>query len=157
MDPHVRPLQEALALSNRGQGVGFCVGLTVLDRPTILRLYFQLYSVVAVAVPFLLPSNPALDAAARTGYACAPSWTPLEGRCFKIFGDVDLEHTGHMTWPEAEASCVAKGGHLASVASSAEHDGLYAMLHDRDLEDTVHHSLWIGLKREEETGVFTWR
>ena len=52
------------------------------------------------------------------------------------------------TWPQAEASCVANGGHLASVNSAAENNFLANIL--------TNQTAWIGLNDEASEGNFTW-
>lgn len=44
---------------------------------------------------------------------CPTGWTIMGSRCIKAY-------TSTSTWANAEAVCVAQGGHLASIASSAE-------------------------------------
>eukprot|EP00667_Euglena_gracilis_P001213 EG_transcript_1215 len=44
-------------------------------------------------------------------YRCKALWTPAGGRCLRTF-------PLYLSWQEAEAFCVAEGGHLASVHNS---------------------------------------
>ncbi len=42
---------------------------------------------------------------------CPGGWQEFEGHCYWV---------GHGTWEDAEKDCISKGGHLASIHSSAE-------------------------------------
>jgi len=52
------------------------------------------------------------------------------------------------TWPQAQAGCLANGGHLASVNNASENNFLANIL--------VNQTAWIGLNDEFNEGTFTW-
>jgi len=71
--------------------------------------------------------------------------SPLTGNCFRVFEDAT-------TWPFAEANCAAWGGspglgHLASIASAAEQDLVFALISQR---------AWIGVQDPITEGVYQW-
>ncbi len=56
-------------------------------------------------------------------------------------------------WATAEAGCVERGGHLASVADSAEHDWINTV---RGELGTVGSYAWIGFRDAAVEGTWTW-
>ena len=54
-----------------------------------------------------------------------------------------------LTWPAAEAHCVAKGGHLASFTSPPEWNTLLSFILGKRLRRK---NVWIGLTDEEKDG-----
>ena len=52
-------------------------------------------------------------ATAHAYTACGPGWSILNGKCAQRFGFAAADR---LVWTEAEADCVARGAHLASVS-----------------------------------------
>ena len=81
---------------------------------------------------------------------CPSDWVLQDGVCYSI---VSFASQGaRITWEEAEAACVAEGGHLASIHSVEQQTYLYSeflssTLNNRGLENqlrflTGQHELW---------------
>ena len=63
----------------------------------------------------------------------------------------DKDTTGMKTWDKAEAFCIQKGGHLASVASEATEAYVLRAKGNKTLKN-----LWLGGSDKEEEGVWKW-
>ena len=95
-----------------------------------------------------------VDACAGTGgcthkpvttAAACEGGTIVAGRCYRA-----TKKTGK--WGDAEAACKAWGGHLASIASSAENDAVRARAKGTCGDDTF----WIGLNDLNKEGAYAW-
>jgi hypothetical protein len=71
---------------------------------------------------------------------CPTGWTIMGSRCIKAY-------TTASTWANAEAVCVAQGGHLASVASAAEASTVLGATADNEL-------YWLGYGDAATEGTF---
>ncbi|XP_078100718.1 galactose-specific lectin nattectin-like isoform X2 [Sander vitreus] len=77
---------------------------------------------------------------------CPAGWTQFGSRCFSF-------HMGPMTWTDAELSCQAVGGNLASVHSAEEHE----FLRNYIKQVTGHHKTsWIGGFDAVKEGMWMW-
>ncbi len=57
--------------------------------------------------------------------------------------------TSPLSWQQAEASCVSKGGHLATILSDIENNMAYAALNNKP-------NVWIGLNDIQKEGEYRW-
>ena len=88
---------------------------------------------------------------------CPPDWLEFEGRCYKLFGLLDIDKTD---WNNASSACRSlsitrmHNAELASVHSSIQQAFLVAMAAKYKFQpsDTV----WIGLKDMQSASYFTW-
>ena len=107
---------------NRGQGIGFCIGATVLNKQNLFKFAAIFYTVAAAAVSWIVSQNAPLEVdldAAASSFFCEPGWFHADGSCYRLFGlnattdpVVDTK-----TWPQAESYCLDMDGHLASISS----------------------------------------
>ena len=83
-------------------------------------------------------------------YAC-PDWSLLNDKCAIRFGFDPKDRKG---WKEAEAHCISKGGHLASVANATELEALERFCF-RNLKKDSTTDCAVGLHRNVY-GAFVW-
>jgi hypothetical protein len=87
------------------------------------------------------------DAASEDASRCAKGAgafeDPQTGHCYQFFG------VGK-TWADAEASCIAKGGHLAAVTSDAEMRLVAGAL------GAISPKIWFGASDVAAEASFTW-
>jgi hypothetical protein len=60
------------------------------------------------------------------------------------------------TWTDAEASCVSKGGHLASIASDAENQMVYQKIISTLTCDGMWRAVWLGMNDLASQGTYVW-
>ena len=51
--------------------------------------------------------------------ACPSGWTQIDGQCLKLWHEAK-------TWNDAEKTCIANGGHLATIGTQAQNDWISA-------------------------------
>ncbi|XP_041458281.1 macrophage mannose receptor 1-like isoform X1 [Lytechinus variegatus] len=78
----------------------------------------------------------------------ASGWQYFEPYCY-YFSDV-AGSNDRLSWTQAEDFCNQKGGHLASIMSSAENAALMEMA------PTIGINYWIGIHQEVAAGSFRW-
>ncbi|XP_034741178.1 galactose-specific lectin nattectin-like isoform X1 [Etheostoma cragini] len=77
---------------------------------------------------------------------CPPGWTQFDSRCFGYF-------IQPKTWLDAETTCIAAGGNLASIHSAAEHAFVKDFI--RRVSGTQNPS-WIGGTDAVKEGTWMW-
>jgi hypothetical protein len=71
------------------------------------------------------------------------------GTIYKYFDD-------RKTWSQAEATCVASGGHLASIGSQTESAAVFETAHEQCSSDGYDDAVWIGLNDLVTTNSYKW-
>ena len=74
---------------------------------------------------------------------CPCGWTQFATQCYKYFDN-------QTTWSAAEATCVAEGGHLASINSKDENDFIH------QLSNCTQQDLWIGSHDDDADRHWRW-
>jgi hypothetical protein len=67
-----------------------------------------------------LQTSPTLPPSTTTEH-CPPGWEEFETHCYWFSGNSTL------SWPNADADCIQRGGHLASVHSKAEQEFIFSI------------------------------
>lgn len=92
----------------------------------------------------------------KASYTDKQSWTVYDigtaqpaaggagGKKYQVFTSANP-----ISWQDAEASCVSKGGHLATITSKADNDAAYAQLNGKT-------NVWIGLNDIAKEGEYKW-
>ncbi len=75
----------------------------------------------------------------------------FNGSCYKLYDKGPIA-ADRVTWKQAEATCVAWGGHLASIANSAEDTFVYNL----QAPCAGIYGSWIGMTDEAQEGKWVW-
>ena len=149
---------------NRGQGIGFCIGTTVLNKQNLFKFAAIFYTVAAAAVSWIVSQNAPLEVdldAAGSSFFCEPGWFHADGSCYRLFG---LNATTDpvmdtKTWPQAESYCQGMDGHLASISSPAQLEmirSLAGLSSDESNELITSPKVWIGLTDRDGQDTWVW-
>ena len=104
--------------------------------------------------------TPGADLAAEpAAESTADAFHPPLGQAPYSVVDVDsasfLFFKSALDWRSAEGSCVANGGHLASLITAAENEAVVKQCTTLTATDNVP-GCWIGLNDEDEEGQYRW-
>ena len=125
-EARIGPLQTCLCRLNGGQGMGFCIVNLKVDRKLLWRGATLIYAVLTAGVPLLLDESLTNIAGDPTGYVCPPSWTLIDGTCYKLVAADEQEHW--LTQPGAALACSRDhGGRLARIRSRAVFEAVLSM------------------------------
>jgi len=85
-------------------------------------------------------------------------FVPLPGEpCSRVLGSSCYELFDELvSWDVAEQSCLAWGGHLASVESLEENEGLNPWLLELGITSVDGSGIWLGGSDSERDGEFLW-
>ena len=130
----------ANAMMSRHKVSLFCVSL-IKGGISFYKFCFNVFFLGLEVHPVLGQHH--ADSECVTG--CQKDWTANDHHCY-------FWSTSPDTWDQAEHTCRSKGGHLASVATSATSDYILSELTGRETPE----DLWVGGKREDYSTVWKW-